>query len=185
MVSWPPAARLVPGRRQLTAPAGHASGCHIGAAFEALCYTSGPAPTGDQLASSSFYFNYTEGSTQGDWQTGDVVFYLPINPPLSSGMSLQYQTNSNVAAPTFSPSSGTFSSGFDEDNKWFGWSYSDDSTNKPQQPPAGLTNGTIDYSWYICWQYFSSYYYNSVGWSLDGAPKNPTCEKVDITRVLL
>ena len=72
----------------------------------------------------------------------------------------------------------------DEDNKWFGWSDTDDSTFKPREQPE-RSNGTIDYNWYVCWQYFSGYYYNSVGWSLYGAPKNPTCEHVDITRVML
>lgn len=149
-----------------------------------MCYSAGPAPSSDGAASYSFYFNYSEGYKRGDWQTGNVIFNLPINPPVSSGMTLQYQSNSNMAAPTFSPQTGAFSSGFDEDSKWFGWSYTDDSTFKPQEQPE-QTNGTVDYSWYVCWQYFSGYYYNSVGWSLYGAPKNPTCEHVDITRVML
>jgi hypothetical protein len=163
---------------------GYGSGCHIGAALEALCYSSGPAPTGDEAASYSFYFNYTDENKDGDLQVGGLIFNLPINPPLSSGMSLWYQSHSNMASPTFSPNSGSFSTGFDEDNKWFGWSYYDDATFKPRDPPE-LGNGTIDYDWYVCWQYFSGYYYNSVGWSLYGAPKNPTCEHVEITRVML
>jgi hypothetical protein len=37
--------------------------------------------------------------------------------------------------------------------------------------------------WYVCWQYFTGYYYQSVGWTQVGAPHNPTCEPVDITKV--
>lgn len=47
--------------------------------------------------------------------------------------------------------------------------------------PMMLTT-TID-QWAVCWQYFTGYYYQSVAWVQDGAPHNPTCESVVITKV--
>lgn len=45
-----------------------------------------------------------------------------------------------------------------------------------------LTGLLVD-QWAVCWQYFTGYYYQSVAWVQVGAPHNPTCEPVEITKV--
>lgn len=44
---------------------------------------------------------------------------------------------------------------------------------------------TFTDNWAVCWQYFTGYYYQSVGWVTEGAPHNPTCEPATITKVRL
>lgn len=99
-------------------------------------------------------------------------------------MGLQYSVNSNVAAPMFGFGSYSYLPlGFDADGKLFAYSYLDDSTFTPGQNPGQGAEPKAYYQWYVCWQYFTSYYYQSVGWSTTDTPHNPTCEAVDITQV--
>ncbi|KAI1085828.1 hypothetical protein F5B20DRAFT_519946 [Whalleya microplaca] len=166
---------------------GYAASCHAGAAIEGLCYAEGPQPSG---YSYEYYFNYT-GSTQvGGSNVGVVSWHLPINindtqSDLPQTINFQYQQNSNIAAPMFglgSVSGGT-SLGFDADGKLFAYSYYDDSTFVPGQNPSPNGEGKAIYQWFVCWQYFTGYYYQSVGWAQTLPPHNPTCEAVDITQV--
>ncbi|OTB06818.1 hypothetical protein M426DRAFT_318532 [Hypoxylon sp. CI-4A] len=166
---------------------GYAGSCHAGAAIEGLCYGSGDLPTGS--VSSQYYFNVTGSSTVNGAPIGVVSWNLPYtgsdgNPAsVPQSLTLQYQLNSNVAAPMFGLGSYGTSLGFDADGKLFAWAYIDDSTFTPGTNPFPTGEGTAYYQWYVCWQYFTSYYYQSVAWATSSPTHNPTCEPVDITRV--
>ncbi|CAJ2506922.1 Uu.00g081080.m01.CDS01 [Anthostomella pinea] len=166
---------------------GYASSCHAGAAIEGLCYGSGSAPAAGSY-SNEYYFNYSGYTTVGDADVGTLSWKLPVNingtvENLPQPMSLQYQANSNVAAPMFGFSSGGFSVGFDDEGKLFGYNYYDDSTFVAgTQPSAG--EGKAYYQWYVCYQYLTGYYYQSIGWAQTVPPHNPTCEPVTITQEL-
>jgi hypothetical protein len=164
---------------------GYVSACHAGAAIEALCYAEGPAPTGRSLASTSFFFNYTGYQDVGGAQVGVVYWNLPLgNQSVPEPLRFIYAPNSNVAAPMFYPSEDSTLVGFDADDKLFTYNYYDDSTFVPGvRPDAGESKAY--YNWYLCWQYLSGYYYQSVGWSTTLPPQNPTCQAIDITQVLL
>jgi hypothetical protein len=50
--------------------------------------------------------------------------------------------------------------------------------------PTNITTAAY-YNWYVCWQYLTGYYYQSIGWAQSLPPQNPTCQAVTITQVLL
>ncbi|KAI1104644.1 hypothetical protein F4804DRAFT_306347 [Jackrogersella minutella] len=167
---------------------GYASSCHAGAAIEGLCYGAGAIPEGGST-SFEYYFNYSGYTAVDNAQVGQLSWKLPYtdgdgNPQsVPQVLGLQYLVNSNVAAPMFGFSSYSMNLGFDADGKLFGYSYYDDSTFTPGTNPVPSGDGTALYQWYACWQYFTGYYYQSVGWSVTAPPHNPTCEAVDITQV--
>ncbi|KAI0382956.1 hypothetical protein F5Y04DRAFT_36078 [Hypomontagnella monticulosa] len=164
---------------------GYAGSCHAGAAIEGLCYSAGALPQGS--TSFQYYFNYTSYNKVGDDDAGELIWRLHYNDQdgnpayVEQAAGLQYQINSNVAAPMFGFSSN-FLIGFDGAKKLFGYNYYDDATFVPGQNPTPNGEGKAYYQWYVCWQYFTGYYYQSVGWVTDGAPHNPTCEPVDIVQ---
>lgn len=126
----------------------------------------------------------------GDAPTGTVSWKMPYtdgdgNPAsVEQSLGLQYLVNSNVAAPMFGW--GTYNTvGFDKDGKLFGTNYFDDSTFTAGTNPVPSGEGIAIYQWYVCWQYFTGYYYQSVGWATTLPPHNPTCEAVDITQVFV
>ncbi|KAI0481160.1 hypothetical protein GGR56DRAFT_629121 [Xylariaceae sp. FL0804] len=172
---------------------GYAASCHTGAAQEGLCYTAGSSlPTGN-AESYQYYFNYSSYSYGGSGGSSPVVGELVWNLPVTFGngtqnvsqaMGLEFLVNSNVAAPLFGFDYG-MSVGFDEDDKLFGSAYYDDATFVPGVFPESAESGDELqlYQWYLCWQYFTGYYYQSIGWTTAGEPHNPTCEAVSITKV--
>ncbi|KAI1335156.1 hypothetical protein F5Y15DRAFT_258055 [Xylariaceae sp. FL0016] len=165
---------------------GYAFACHTGAALEGLCYGASAVPSAGDL-SSEFYFNYTDYTQVDGNYVGILAWNLHATGEndteivVSEGMGLTYQVNSNVAAPQFGFSS-TMNIGFDKDNNMFGYSYIDDSTFVAGQQPTS-SEGKAYYQWFVCWQYFTGYYYQSVGWTTGGEPHNPTCEAVTIIKV--
>ncbi|KAI1771273.1 hypothetical protein F4818DRAFT_208902 [Hypoxylon cercidicola] len=167
---------------------GYAVSCHAGAAIEGLCYGEAAAPVGSY--SYQYYFNYTGYNTVGDSPVGEISWKLPYNDQdgnpatVDQVLGLQYQLNSNVAAPMFGWSTSNLF-GFDADKKLFGYSYYDDATFTPGTNPVPSGEGIAYYQWYVCWQYFTGYYYQSIGWATTLPPHNPTCEAVDITQVFL
>ncbi|KAI1769065.1 hypothetical protein GGR53DRAFT_475648 [Hypoxylon sp. FL1150] len=168
---------------------GYASSCHAGAAIEGLCYGAGAAPTGNSF---EYYFNTTGLNKVGDAPTGTISWNLPYtdqngNPASEAQvLGLNYLINSNVAAAMFGYSLfGYDTFGFDKDGKLFGTNYFDDSTFTPGTNPAPSGEGIAIYQWYVCWQYFTGYYYQSIGWATTLPPHNPTCEPVDITQVFV
>ncbi|KAK6856630.1 hypothetical protein PG995_006817 [Apiospora arundinis] len=171
---------------------GYGGACHAGAAIEGLCFDNGPRPDGDHLNYASFYFNYT-GDQDVD---GSEVGVLSWNLQLASGsdpafvpspMSFTFPTTSNVAQPMFGTSSSTGGQpvGFDKDGKLFAYGYLDDSTFQPGVPPNPSSQAKAYYNWFVCWQSFSAYYYNAVGWATSLPPHNPTCQAVEIHQVLI
>ncbi|KAI2626419.1 hypothetical protein GGR54DRAFT_636990 [Hypoxylon sp. NC1633] len=165
---------------------GYLTACHAGAAIEGLCYSAGSPPEGS--AYSQYYFNYTGYNTIGSDEVGLVFWKLPYNDQNGNpafqeqSLGLYYIPNSNVAAAMFGFGTSSLY-GFDADGKLFGYNYYDDSTFTPEVNPVPTGDGTAYYQWYVCWQYFTGYYYQSVGWVTGGAPHNPTCEAVTITKV--
>ncbi|KAI0115203.1 hypothetical protein F4814DRAFT_418585 [Daldinia grandis] len=164
---------------------GYAGSCHAGAAIEGLCYNGGALPDG---ISFQYYFNASTYTKVDDNDVGTLVWKLPYNDgsgnqaTVDQALGLQFSLNSNVAELLFGFSNYYFNVGFDKDSKLFGWTYIDDSTFVPDERPFPTGNGTAYYQWYVCWQYFTGYYYQSVGWTLAGPPHNPTCTPVNITQ---
>ncbi|KAI0010288.1 hypothetical protein F4779DRAFT_578281 [Xylariaceae sp. FL0662B] len=166
---------------------GYAASCHAGAAIEGLCYAEGPRP---DSTSFEYYFNYTGSTTVGDSNVGIISWHLPVvingtQTQVPQTLNFQYQPSTNVAAPMFGIGtySGGTSVGFDADGKLFTYTYYDDSTFVPGQNPTPTGEAKALYQWFVCWQYFTGYYYQSVGWAQSLPPHNPTCEPVDITQV--
>ncbi|KAI1180400.1 hypothetical protein F4777DRAFT_314390 [Nemania sp. FL0916] len=167
---------------------GYASSCHTGAGISGFCYGVGEAPP--PANSIEYYFNYTGNNAVGDYQVGTLVWNQPYTgedgPALASqGMGLTYLVNSNVAAPMFGYSQTDFLVGFDSEGELFGYAYINDANFVSGQFPSGTDayNPTALYQWAVCYQYFTGYYYQSVAWIQAGAPHNPTCEPVTITKV--
>ncbi|GAP89223.1 hypothetical protein SAMD00023353_1200570 [Rosellinia necatrix] len=165
---------------------GYGGSCHAGAAISGLCYSEGePAGVSNSF---TYRFNYTGFNQAGDDEVGTLVWGQPYtdengNPAeVSQAMGLVYQPTSNVAAPLFGFSPDVFLVGFNSEGELFGYNYVDDSKFAPGQPPTDYT-GKAYYQWAVCWQYFTGYFYQSVAWVQIGAPHNPTCEPVEITKV--
>ncbi|KAI0460462.1 hypothetical protein F5B21DRAFT_10000 [Xylaria acuta] len=164
---------------------GFGSSCHTGAGISGLCYNAGAV---DDSTYYQYFFNYTGFNQVGDDQVGILVWNQPYtdqdgNPASESeSMGLVYQPTSNVAAPMFGFSQVNFLIGFDSEGGLFGYNYVDDSKFTPGQGPTDYTPKAY-YQWAVCWQYFTGYYYQSVAWVQVGAPRNPTCEPVEITKV--
>lgn len=175
------------GSSKLTQRIGYASACHAGAAIEGLCL--GPETPPDSYV-YEYYFNTSSYTTVGESEVGTIAWKLPYtdqdgNPAVvDQVLGLQYQINSNVAAPMFGWSTYNLW-GFDADGKLFGYTYYDDSTFTPGTNPVPSGEGVANYQWYVCWQYFTGYYYQSLGWATTSPPHNPTCEAVDVTQVLV
>ncbi|TRX94792.1 hypothetical protein FHL15_004253 [Xylaria flabelliformis] len=138
--------------------------------------------------SSEYFFNYTGYNKVGNDEAGTLVWNLPYTDPNgnpaseSQAMGLYFDSTSNVAAPMFGFSQFTFLVGFNSEGELFGYNYVDDSKFIAGKAPTDLTPKAY-YQWAVCWQYFTGYYYQSVAWVLAGAPHNPTCEPVEITKV--
>ncbi|KAI2636359.1 hypothetical protein GGS26DRAFT_548778 [Hypomontagnella submonticulosa] len=176
----------ITGSKEGSAIDGYAGSCHAGAAIEGLCYSAGGLPEGS--TSFQYYFNYTGYNKVGDNEVGDLIWRLHYTDQdgnaayVEQVLGLSYQINSNVAAPMFGFNQGNLNIGFDQAKKLFATNYYDDSTFVPGQNPTPNGVGTAYYQWYVCWQYFTGYYYQSVGWTTGGVPHNPTCEPVDIVQ---
>ncbi|KAI0976192.1 hypothetical protein F4678DRAFT_216980 [Xylaria arbuscula] len=166
---------------------GYGSSCHAGAAIEGLCYSAKTNTTDLSNEYYQYYFNYTTYNQVNDDNVGILVWNLPYSDGEgnteyeSQSMGLVYQPNSNVAAPQFGFSNYEFNGGFDKKGLFFGYNYIDDSKFVAGQEPADVP--TAYYQWYVCWQYFTGYFYQSVAWVQTGAPHNPTCESVEIIKV--
>ncbi|KAI0426422.1 hypothetical protein F5Y09DRAFT_318998 [Xylaria sp. FL1042] len=166
---------------------GYGGSCHAGAAISGLCY-SVLSSIADPTNTYRYYFNYTGFTTVDDDQVGTLVWNQPYTDQdgntayESQSMGLVYQPTSNVAAPLFGYSNGGFLIGFDSEDGVFGYNYYDDSKFVAGQFPTDYTPKAY-YQWAVCWQYFTGYFYQSVAWVQVGAPHNPTCEPVEITKV--
>ncbi|KAI2637321.1 hypothetical protein GGS21DRAFT_489096 [Xylaria nigripes] len=164
---------------------GFLTNCHTGAGISALCYTAGLS----DAAGSEYYFNFTGATKVGNDSVGSLIYNLPFigsNGQLSSApqtMSLVYYTATNIASPMFGLGGTAFEVGFDSYDKLFGYYYINDSKFVAGVAPTTSIKNMAFYQWAVCWQYFSGYYYQSLGWVQAGAPHNPTCELVSINKV--
>ncbi|KAI1393770.1 uncharacterized protein F4822DRAFT_424233 [Hypoxylon trugodes] len=167
---------------------GYAGSCHAGAAIEGVCYGAGGLPDGTDNHSYIYYFNDTLTEVDGA-PVGELIWKLPYtdsdgnSATVDQILGLQYSVNSNVAAPMFGFSYPYANIGFDADGKLFAYNYVDDSTFTPGTNPAPSGQGKAYYQWYVCWQYFTGYYYQSIAWVVSDPPHNPTCEAVTIIQV--
>ncbi|KAI1213099.1 uncharacterized protein F4807DRAFT_311314 [Annulohypoxylon truncatum] len=169
---------------------GYGNSCHTGAGMEGLCYGPGQVPE-SIVASFEYYFNYTGNTVVDDAQVGQVIWKLPYTD--SNGntalepqtLGLQFTTDSNVASTNFGlgECSSDLNVGFDADGKLFAWNYIDDSTFTPGTNPVPSGVGKAYYQWYVCYIYYTGYYYQAIGWSATSPPHNPTCQPVDIIQV--
>jgi hypothetical protein len=152
--------------------------CHEGAAIEGLCI-SGPLTSTSQAY--TFNFSDTSGQTPaptGVNLTGLLTYELQgSNFNVSSPMQLSYNPTSNVATPLLQPSeTGTFVA-FDDEEKLTIVSYQDDTKPLPNYQVKPY------YNWYACTT-AAGYVYQTLAWVLgNGAPQNPTCQKVEVLRV--
>ncbi|KAI0180121.1 hypothetical protein GGR52DRAFT_568880 [Hypoxylon sp. FL1284] len=164
---------------------GYATSCHAGAAIEAVCYGAGGVPEATNY--TQYFFNYTGYNSVGDSQAGQVFWNLPYVGENGQAleeqvMNLQYIVNSNVAGAMFGLGVQTLF-GFDADGRMFGYNYYDDTTFTAGTNPAPNGEASAYYQWYVCWQYFTGYYYQSLAWATSTPPHNPTCEPVDVFQV--
>ncbi|KAI0130385.1 hypothetical protein BJ170DRAFT_593897 [Xylariales sp. AK1849] len=148
--------------------------------MQGMCYAT---PDVQELNTAfEYYFNFTGQTQVNSSEVGVLSWNLPayekkriVNLP--SAMSLHYDPNSNVAQPLLIPGdTGALSVGFDKDGRLFTWEAPE---RFPGTPP--LAEGIARYDWFLCWQYFNSYYlYNAVAWAQSLPPQNPTCHAIDI-----
>ncbi|KAI0408688.1 hypothetical protein F4802DRAFT_360550 [Xylaria palmicola] len=183
-----PFALRVKGTNEHSKIKGYGYSCHAGAAIAGLCYSNQTISKPNISNTFTYYFNYTGFTQAGDDEAGTLIWKQPYtdqdgNPAsVDEPMGLVYQPTSNVAAPLFAYAQDVFLVGFDNKGELFGYNYVDDTKFAPGQPPSDYT-GKAYYHWAVCWQYFTGYYYQSVAWVQVGAPRNPTCEPVEITKV--
>lgn len=180
--------------------------CHAGAAIESLCLGGTENPAGS--SSASFYYNYTVYDNVPS-NSGLLTWNLVANGPdgpitVSSPLSFNYDPGSNVATTLFTVrcsqscllhreyrlltypsqpgSSPSINVAFDNEDKLFVPTYTDDSKYVPGQYPE--YPGTIALqNWQACWAQVGGYYYNVLAWVTSGAPKNPTCKAVKVAKV--
>jgi hypothetical protein len=155
----------------------HLWSCHAGAGIEALCYGS-QGNRGDD-----YFFN-----TTGTAAEGKLIYNAPFgsNPPnmnyTPSVTSFQLGPSSGLAAAMIYPGDGSMTQlGFDEAGKLYVASYWDEASFKPNERPEPKI--TKLYQWEACWNIVGTYYYPVLNWALSaGAPRNPTCSAVNVTR---
>ncbi|KAL9115817.1 MAG: hypothetical protein Q9227_000185 [Pyrenula ochraceoflavens] len=156
--------------------------CHTGAAIESLCVTGGAVSPG----SDTFTLNTSASAPSPPPAIGNPGYLIYVlqgsNFNESEPLSLYIDPASNVALPLFEPGveSTTYAVAFDEKGLLNIQSYVDDTTS----PPTLQTKAY--YRWYACQTYFLGYQYLNLAFVLGEAePQNPTCQKVDVTRVFV
>jgi len=154
--------------------------CHEGAAIEGLCLSGQfPTPVTSQFTFNTSSYDVTYNATLGE--PGILAFELQGgNFNESEPMILSYNPTSNVAVPLFEPSDSGTLVAFDPCGKLNIQGYVDDTTYPP-------TVDVVDayYRWYVCTTY-AGYTYRTLAWVMgEYPPENPTCVKVDVTRVFV
>ncbi|PSN60231.1 hypothetical protein BS50DRAFT_212359 [Corynespora cassiicola Philippines] len=155
--------------------------CHQGAAIEGLCL-SGELYSEPASHSTTFYHNVTAGSDLVD-EGGILGWSLTYNYNLTAPSSMQFSINptSNVAIPIIYPGWTQYTLvNFDESGSMYIPWFVDDTKSPPEYPSPALKLK----NWYICLTRWS-YLYTTLTWKIGvtGEPQNPSCQKVDVTRV--
>ncbi|KAI0913150.1 hypothetical protein F4823DRAFT_622516 [Ustulina deusta] len=138
--------------------------------------------------SYEFYFNYTGHSQSDRHEVGFFVTDPTYENPVELGvygkaMSLQYSAGSNVAFPLVGAGSAIPTT-FNKDDKVLINLYFNDSTFVPKEPPR-LDQSFNYYNWAVCWQFFGNVYIPALSWVTYGSSHNPTCERVDLIKVVI
>ncbi|KAK2064268.1 hypothetical protein LY76DRAFT_612339 [Colletotrichum caudatum] len=142
------------------------SSCHSAAGQAGLCPESGAN------GHTAYFLNETQSEYEGN-TLGALTWNQPIGNgnPVSSGLNLSPQLVSNGAIPIFSPGNlALFTFGFDEDEKLFIATNTDDSRAAPNNPNNSLE---AYYRWHVCWTFVGNYFYYALVWVTAGAPSNP------------
>jgi hypothetical protein len=126
--------------------------------------------------------NETAGVTN---TAGGLSWTLRVGNDLEvpSAMRLSFNTGSNLANPTFFPSNDTYTYvGFKDCGNMYIDQYQDDTVS----PPTYYSPNLQLESWYICLTRWS-YLYSTLSWKMGvtGEPQNPSCQKVEVTRVFV
>ncbi|KAI8627891.1 hypothetical protein F5Y19DRAFT_465512 [Xylariaceae sp. FL1651] len=159
------------------------SGCHSGAAIEALCIDVASVSTPEF---QNFYFNTsTTPPDPNSLEVGLLTRYEPGLPAYSESMALLYNTASNLAFPMIWPG--------DDMRQAVAFTTEDllavpATVNDAITPPGPYRTGTTfwDNRWAICETYFQSYTYTALQWVLgSGQPQNPSCQAVTVKRVFV
>jgi hypothetical protein len=184
--------------------------CHDGAAHEAVCIVAGPYNYTPNFV--SFQFNNTryictESNSTGTFtvpcndeptdptlNSGTVTWWLPLwsgasglDVNVSQAMILGYLPSSNVAQATitFPPYQGSHGTNvaFDKNDLLNIIAYQKDEL-RPENEYLKIPKHY--YRWHICETWNLGYHYWSLAWVLGPhSPQNPTCEKVNVTRVFV
>ncbi|KAH6652334.1 hypothetical protein BKA67DRAFT_573601 [Truncatella angustata] len=156
--------------------------CHTGASVESLCLFDG-----GRDSTYTFYFNTTTDTPDPTTlQTGLVTWTLePSTINFNEALSFQYNTASNLAFPLIWPSLDTVQEfAFTDEEHLAVPAYVNDAIEPPTTYRGGVT--FWDNRWQICQTYWQAYAYTALQWTLGGgAPQNPSCDAVTVSRVFI
>jgi hypothetical protein len=164
------------------------STCHVGAALESLCLSSGNTTSSPNLLDAEvFNFNtstYSQAPEPELGVPGILTWFLPTTiGDIPSSVEFNHDPTSNLALPILNPGSDNPTQlAFDKNERLTVQGYIDHSV----APPNGRGNWTEYYRWFACDTYFSSYIYRNLAWGLGPQePENPSCVAVNVTRVFV
>ncbi|KAK5631978.1 hypothetical protein RRF57_007692 [Xylaria bambusicola] len=152
-----------------------------------LHYAPVPAPVAGN-SSYRFYFNTSVDDDSGlGFVVTDIHASNATNLYKGRPMFWTYFADTNVALLELGPGADPYNVqfvGFDKDGKGFVYVQHDDSTAVVGQ--QGIETGVNLYNgWAICWQTRYTVSGFTLSWITYGEPHNPTCERVDLTRLKL
>ncbi|KAI0399745.1 hypothetical protein F4802DRAFT_610627 [Xylaria palmicola] len=138
----------------------------------------------DAFAGDEFNFGFlvtdiTAGKNESNTYRGKAMFWT-------------YFADTNVALLELGAGANPYNVqflGFGEDGKAYVYSQHDDSkavVGKPgSETSVNLSNESTDDGWAICWQTRYTVSGLTLSWITYGKPHNPTCERVDLTKLKL
>ncbi|KAI0550306.1 hypothetical protein F4679DRAFT_542874 [Xylaria curta] len=154
-----------------------------------LHYDPISAPLADN-SSYRFYLNNSaeadDGSDFGFLVTDITAGKNESNLYRGKAMFWTYFADTNVAILELGAGANPYNVqflSFDEDGKAYVFSQHDDSTAVAGKP--GSETSVILYGWAICWQTRYTVSGFTLSWITFGESHNPTCERVDLTKLKL
>ncbi|KAI0527766.1 hypothetical protein F5B22DRAFT_582248 [Xylaria bambusicola] len=151
-----------------------------------LHYAPVPAPMAGN-SSYRFYFNTSVDDDSGlGFVVTDIHASNATNLYKGKAMFWTYFPDTNVAILELGEGADPYNVqfvGFGEDEKAFVYAQHDDSTAVVGKP--GPETSVNLYGWAICWQTRYTVTGFTLSWITYGKPHNPTCERVDLTRLKL
>ncbi|KAF2965533.1 hypothetical protein GQX73_g8066 [Xylaria multiplex] len=139
-----------------------------------------------------FYLNSTvDDSTDDDSDFGFVVTDITVGNPSNlyrgKAMFWTYFPDTNVALLELGAGADPFNVNFidfSKDGRAFVFSQHDDSKAVVGEPGSETSVNLYD-GWAICWQRRYTVSGFTLSWITYGEPHNPTCERVDLTKLKL